>query len=51
MSNFLSGLVCITSLGQKGTLFPAQLRRHLRTLEAEEAKGGVVLDLEEQLIC
>lgn len=34
MSNFLFGLVCITSLGKKGTLLPAQLCRHLRTLAA-----------------
>lgn len=34
MSNFLFGLACNTSLGKKGTLFPAQLCRHLRTLEA-----------------
>lgn len=34
MSNFLFGLVCITSLGKKGTVFPARLCKHLRTLEA-----------------
>lgn len=40
MSNFLFGLVCITSLEKKGVLFPAQLCSHLRTLGAEEESGG-----------
>lgn len=54
MSNFLFGLVCISSLEEKGVLFPAQLCSHVRTLGAEEEEvGGVggVLDLEEQCIC
>lgn len=46
MSNFLFGPVCITSLGKKGT-FPAQLCRHLRTLEAEG--GGKVVEQASEL--
>jgi hypothetical protein len=51
MSNFLIGLVCITSLGKKGTL-PAQMCRHLRTAEADgEGKGEGSLLSEGQHDC
>ena len=52
MSNFLFGLVCITSLGEKRSLIscPA-VQASEDTLGAEEEKVEGVLDLEEQHIC